>query len=92
MRKGLKLGDCSHARHRVLLGSIAKMKIVCLDISVPIELVRGLGGVVVLHQRCTLLTGVEVGHCSSLVHWFVGSLARWLVGSLARWLVGSLAC
>jgi hypothetical protein len=39
--KGLKLGDSSHARHWVLLGSIARMKTVCLDISIPIELVRG---------------------------------------------------
>jgi hypothetical protein len=54
MRKGLKLGDCSHARHRVLLDSIARMKNVCLDISVQIERVRGLGRVVVLLRRCTV--------------------------------------
>lgn len=75
MRKILKLGDCSHARHRVLLGSIARMKIVCLDISVPIKRVQGLGRVVVLHRRCTVLIGVEVGHRGSLVVgcWFVSS-------------------
>jgi hypothetical protein len=73
MRKGLKLGDCSHARHRVLLGSIARMKNVCLDISVRIKRVRGLGRVVVLLRRCTLLIGVKVGYRGTLVCKFVSS-------------------
>jgi hypothetical protein len=82
MREGLKLGDCSHARHRVHLGSTAKMKNVCLDTSVLIERVRGLGGVVVSRRRCTVLIGLEIGYRGSLVivvHWL-----SWFIGSLVR--------
>lgn len=67
MRKGLKLGDRSYARHHVYLGSSAKMKNACLDTSVPTGRVRGLGQVVVSRGRCIMLIGLEIGYRGSLV-------------------------
>jgi hypothetical protein len=58
--KKLKLGDCSHARHHVLLGSSAKKKIACMDISVPMVRVPSLGKAAVSPGRCIMLIRLEI--------------------------------